>query len=536
MLLKDIFDWKDPKLFSEQSIIRRSLVFFIVVICNFLIAIESYAVSMSGDLLRGAYAIDYNRRQWTAIIFVMGFAIVPPIFSFFTSRFTPKVYFSIGNLVFMVGSWMGGLSTSYYILLLGRLITGIGSGIVSLSTLYFLKRTTHESKHSFIASLNSNLIGVGVFLGMGIGGMISQTLHWRMAFFLDAVLCIFVFIVTWIIFKEHEAFTPRTPIDWVAYLYYLTFLVCITVFFSQVKSPWNTLGWVSEFSLLFAFLTILFFILLVVRCKRSQNPLFDLKLMENRSFKLLCIAAGLVGFTMYGSIINDIGLLVSEFQYEHVTTGLILATYGIALFMSGVLVFFIKGIKPIVFVLIGILVIGISFFAHHALTIQSQPKDVAGLLILRGIGTGICLHSMLSAIQERVPQEKVAQASTIISVFRMVIGTISLSLIYLITVTRQVYHTTRFAEQVDIYSGRFKQYIREFQLYGEKKASQNWEEAASRAKRYVIENLYTQAHIAAMNDALYIFAWVCVILVILMGLNEWVISAKKETYLEHKFD
>lgn len=525
--LKDIFNWNDPKLFSMESIIRRSIVFSIVVISNILIAIESFGVLISDDLLQGYYAIDHNRKLWVGSIFLMGVATVPPIFCFFSSRFTTKTCFSIGLVIFMMGGFFGGLCTNYYLLLLFRLVTGFGAGIIMMGSGVILKRIATTSLHPMMLSFSSNLFGLGIFIGMIIGGIIGQSLNWRLVFFLDAILCGIALIFIWTTFKQIKEFTPRTKIDWIAYIYFLGFIACFATFFSQVKEPWNTLGWRSDFSFALALSAVIFFALLLMRCHRSANPLINLTLFKNKSFTLLCLASFLVGFTMFGCLISYIFLLIGFFEYEHITTGLVLSIYGISVFISGMLAFFVKGVKPIFFILLGLSCIVISFFINHALTIQSEPIDIIQLMILRGVGTGFCMQPIINLVSDRVPEESGPDALKTILIFRQFAACVSASFINVITVMREAYHSLRFGEEVDIYSGRFRQYVRQFQLYAETSASENWEEAASRAKKYIIDNVRLQSHIASFDDALFIFAWIIIAVIVCLGLNELLIYIRE---------
>lgn len=532
--LKDIFNWNNPQLFERDSVIRRSFVFAIVIISNILIAFETFGVLISDDILQGYYAIDDNRKVWVGLIFLVGIAMVTPIFSVFTSNFTAKVYFSIGLAIFMVGSLLAGLCTNYYLLIFFRVITGFGAGVVACGSITILRRVAHTSLHGFTSSLNTNLFGLGITFGMIIGGIIGQSLHWRLAFFLDVFLCIFDFLLIWIMFKQRYEFTPKLATDWIAYIYFLGFITSLVVFFTQVKAPWNTLGWRSDFSHAFALSAIIFVILLVRKCCKSSNPLFNVSLFKNRSVTLLCFASFLVGFTLFGCLLNYIFLLIGYFEYEHITTGLVLCVYGASLFLTGMGAFFMKNVKPVFFVLAGLLCIAVSFFLNHAVTIQSEPKDILLLHILRGMGTGLCLQPITDLLNSRVAEEDGPDALKLILVFRQLAGFITSPIIMTVTTMRQAYHSLRFGEEVDIYSGRFKYYVRQFQLHAERATSKNWEEAVKRTKEYIISNIQDQAHVAAFNDALFVFAWACVVVALLIGLNEALIYVQEREVLKEQ--
>lgn len=512
---KDIFHWSDPKLFSVDSPVRKFFVLFIVVLANLLIGVESFGVTISIDDIQGYFGIDETRRSWISVLFFIGIAIPTPIFTYFSNRFTKKVCYTIGLSLLIMGCFICGISTSYYELLAGRLITGIGAGFIFSCTIFIIKRMIKPQFHGVALTLNTYMgFGLGIALALLVGGVIGQSSHWRLAFFIDVFIGIVCLFLLWIFFKEvRDTLTEKVPVDFLEYIYFLGLLGSLVIFFSQVKAPWNTLGWRSTFSLSLVFLIVLFLVLLIARYEKVKVPLFPFFLLKNKNLTLACIGIMILGMLMFGGITQFIYMLRTSFQYEHITVGLVLSVFGFSIFAFGMLTLFVKTIPPVYFILLGFVLVAISCFVNHALTFQSEPKDIMFFLSLRGAGIGLALQPLTLFALQSLPEEEGEHAGRLIGCCQQIIGGTASSIISMAIVMRQAFHNLRYGEQVDVYAAHTQNFLRTWKIRMEDVTGESSYQAIKQAKTYLIENLKTQSHIASFDDAFFVIGWVSVIFI-----------------------
>jgi len=513
--------WSDPKLLSVDSHLRKALVLFIVLLSNLLIGVESFGVTIGIDDIQGYLAIDEPRRSWISVLFFIGIAIPTPIFTYFSNRYTKKVCHAIGLGLLVLGCFICGASFNFYQLLMGRLITGIGAGFIFACTPMIIKRVLDPKWHKTAIMLNTYLgFGLGVAFALLVGGSIAQTSHWRMAFFIDVIMGVICLLLLWLFFKEvRDVLTPRVPVDFWEYVYFLGFLGSLVIFWSQVKAPWNTLGWRSTFSLSFAFLSLFFTTLLILRYEKVKDPLFPFFLLKHKNLFFACFGVMILGALIFGGTTQFIYLLRGYYHYEHITIGLVLSVFGFTILLFGMVPLFLQNVAPIKFVFIGFSLMAISCFINHTMTFLSEPIEIMFFLCLRGAGIGLAMHPLSLFAMEGLEEANLEPSGRLLGSCQQIIGGIGSSLVSTMTVMREAFHGLRYGEQMDIYSARTQNLLRSWKFHLEGVTGQSSYLATKEAKRHLINNVKTQAHIAAFDDVFFVMGWVAVAFVVLLAVH-----------------
>jgi predicted MFS family arabinose efflux permease len=514
--VKELFHWYSPALFKEGSVLQKVAIFFVLLIVNLFIGLESFGVTISDDLFRGYYDLNQDQTGWINTMFLIGKCAATPSYIYLCQRFTVKKTFCIGLGSFIVGNLFSGLSVSYFFLLFLRFFTGASGGLAASSSEMILRQVVHSELHPHANALSTTLFGGGFAIAQIIGGVVGQSLHWRSVFFIDVVVVAIAFILIWGALQEKKIEHPSNlRVDYWSYLYYVLGFGMLVLFFTQVKAPWNTLGWRSDFSLINAAVVILLVGLFVRRCRKDRDPVFHVDLFKHPLMILMGLIALVMGFSIWSGT-RVVSMLINDFQYEHITTGLILSMFGVAIFVAGGIVFLLRRASPFYFVMIGLIFVASSCFAHHAITLQSSPRDITMVLVLRGLGVGMCLYPIGEFLKLRVHPDLEQKCGVMVVTAKAIGAGLVSPIMSVIVVMRQAYHNLRFGEQMNIYSAAFKNYVRGFQLHAEVDVSQNWTEAKNRAVGYVIQNTTTQSNVLSLNDAFFLLGWLTIALI--MGL------------------
>jgi len=113
---------------------KQKSVVIALLISTFLTAIEGTIVSTAMpkivEDLGGSHLYT-----WVISIYLLAIVISTPIFGKMADLYGRKLMFTIGTLVFLVGSMLSGLSQNMEQLVIFRLIQGIGAGALSTSLL-----------------------------------------------------------------------------------------------------------------------------------------------------------------------------------------------------------------------------------------------------------------------------------------------------------------------------------------------------------------------------------------------------------------
>ncbi len=505
---------------TERTSSRRQwILLFTIISVNLNIIMEALADAVPLNVIQGYLAIDDVRTDWinnTFLIF-LGMCVPPAIY--LSRRYGFRKLFLIGTIFFISGSFLTGLSTTYYELLAYRALAGIGSGLVFPISLTIIKRTFVNSHEGLAISLYIGVsFGLGFTLGPIIGGIFGQVFMWRSMYFFIALLnipCLFLILR----FMEETKRYPTDRFDALSFIYFVLFLISTLTVLTQAKAPWNTLGWRSGFTISCLFILVGSLTLLIFHYQRITSPLFALSLFKSSRFSIICICMGCVGIMLFGADVIFISLLENVFHYERIRTGMAVSVIGIVFLLTGAFVSSLSKKVPLeFFALFGVFLLATGCFLNHSLTFKSELKDILWLFVMRAAGVGFSLGPLTAMALKGIPDDLAGQGASIVTICRQVGAAFGSSAIALIATSRNAFHLLRFGEQVDVYSAKYRYYMQSFRLFLGKGGAQSAKEISDEAKQYVIENIRAQSELLSYNDAFFIFGCVFSVLFFVIGI------------------
>src|SRR5690606_13368508 len=111
--------------------------------------------------------------------------------------------FTIGTLVFLVGSMLSGLSQNMEQLVIFRLIQGIGAGALSTIPFTIIGDVFDFNMRAKIQGWMSSVWGIAGIFGPLAGGFIVDTISWHWIFFMNLPFGIISLILLWVALHEH---------------------------------------------------------------------------------------------------------------------------------------------------------------------------------------------------------------------------------------------------------------------------------------------------------------------------------------------
>jgi len=170
------------------------LLFFTLL--EFLIYYDRGGLAAGLQQLRATYDINQTLGGVLGGAYLFGYCTTAPFFAYL-ANFTPPLKMSAwGMFAWVLAVFLGGLSRSYWVLLICRIITGVGeSSFLSIAST-MIDFMAPSSKRSLWLSLFYSAIPIGYALGEAAGGIIVDVTwsffpsneSWRMIFVVEAVL------------------------------------------------------------------------------------------------------------------------------------------------------------------------------------------------------------------------------------------------------------------------------------------------------------------------------------------------------------
>lgn len=155
-----------------------------LIMAGFLCMLNETLLNMALKKFMVQFSMSANAVQWlsTGYMLIMGIAI--PVSALLIQTFTTRQLFLTSVTIFLIGTILSSLSTTFTILLIGRLIQAVGTGILIpniVNTLLIINPVDKRGKALGIFNL---VMFCAPAIGPTVSGLIIQSLSWRWLFFM----------------------------------------------------------------------------------------------------------------------------------------------------------------------------------------------------------------------------------------------------------------------------------------------------------------------------------------------------------------
>ncbi|MBM7662168.1 EmrB/QacA subfamily drug resistance transporter [Bacillus mesophilus] len=271
---------------------KPRLVVIALLIATFLTAIEGTIVSTAMPKIVGDLG-GSTLYTWVISIYLLAMVISTPVFGKLADLYGRKLMFTIGTIIFLVGSGLSGLSQTMEQLVLFRGIQGIGAGALTPILFTIIGDVFEFKMRAKMQGWLSSVWGVAGIIGPLTGGFIVDTISWHWIFFINIPFGIVSLLILWISFHEHIE-KKKHVID---YAGILTFAICMSSFLYALtllrEYKHMTESIVSLF--IVALIGLLLFIWLQLK---GKEPMLPLSLFKNRFITIANVAGFLLGFIL----------------------------------------------------------------------------------------------------------------------------------------------------------------------------------------------------------------------------------------------
>src|SRR5271169_2704110 len=123
-------DIKQENVPSEKGPLAQKWKVLISVIFGvFMVILDTTVVNIAFPTLRAEFGASLNDSQWIISIYVLSIGIGTPLSGFLANRFGMKRTYLLGLGIFILGSFICGISPTLPLLVAARAFQGFGGGI-----------------------------------------------------------------------------------------------------------------------------------------------------------------------------------------------------------------------------------------------------------------------------------------------------------------------------------------------------------------------------------------------------------------------
>jgi MFS family permease len=366
---------------------------------------------------------------WMLMGFLLVTAVLVVTFGRLGDQYGRARLFNLGFLIFTLASigcalvWSDGAAGALEIIVL-RVVQGVGGAMVMANSTAIITDAFPADRRGFALGVNQVAALAGSFLGLVIGGVLSEW-DWRAVFWVSVPVGVWG---TWMGYRTlHDK--PRDParrvtIDWWGNLTFGVGLIAVLVAITYGLQPYggHTMGWTSPKVLSGLIGGVVLLIVFGVIETRVEDPMINLRLFRIRAFAagqaVNLLAAMSRGGLQFMLIIWLQGIWLPLHGYNFADTPLWAGIYMLPLTIG----FLIAGpasgavsdrFGARAFATGGLLLTAATFVGLIALPANFNYELFALLLGFNGIGMGLMAAPNSAAIMNAVPAEQRGAASGI---------------------------------------------------------------------------------------------------------------------------
>jgi EmrB/QacA subfamily drug resistance transporter len=372
---------------------------------------------------------------WVVTIYLLTSTISVPFWGKLSDIYGRKPMFMIGIVIFLIGSALSGLSQNMGMLILFRGFQGIGAGSlfpVALAVIGDLFTPAERGKYQ---GLFGGVFGVAFIVGPLVGGFLTEQVSWNWIFYVNIPIGILALVVISRLLptvKNARAERNFDVLGGVIFTIAITLLLIGLTNKGLTNAATHQLNDFTDPSVGGLVLGGLIGIALFIWAEsRAVEAIVPLDLFRIRTYTSSMIATFFAAFAFFGAII----FLPRWFQFVH---GFSPTNSGLAALPLMVGLIFSSIVSGLVVARTGrykwmtvgaIILMAIATLLMTQLTAETPLVVVWFWMFLAGLGVGPTFSVFTIIVQNAVPFSKLGVATSNLTFFRQIGGTVALAFV-----------------------------------------------------------------------------------------------------------
>ena len=364
---------------------------------------------------------------WAITIYLLTSTISVPFWGKLSDIYGRKPIFMIGIVIFLIGSALSGLSQNMGMLILFRGIQGIGAGSLFPVALAIIGDLFTPQERGKYQGLFGAVFGIAFVVGPLIGGFLTENVGWHWIFYVNIPIGIVSLIVIQRLLPTVKTASATRNFDLIGGAIFTVAMVFLLVGLTNKQFGEWTDPTVGGFILVGLIGTVLF----ILAEARAKEPIVPLDLWRNRTYSASMVSTFFAAFAFFGAIV----FLPRWFQvvesFSPTNSGLAALPLMVGLIASSIgSGFLVSRTGRYKWLLVGaIALMGFATLLMTQLT-KDTPVPIVWLwMFIAGLGVGPTFSVFTIVIQNAVPFRQLGVATSNLTFFRQIGGTIALAFV-----------------------------------------------------------------------------------------------------------
>ena len=366
---------------------------------------------------------------WAVTVYLLTSTISGPIYGKLSDLFGRRPILLGAVILFLAASVGAGFSQEMWQFLLFRGLQGLGGGAVFPVALAVVADIYTPVERGKYLGLFGAVFGLSSVVGPAVGGLITDLVSWNWIFFVNVPVGLISLIVLWRLLPAIKRPDAARNIDYIGAAVFAAAIAPFLIGLTNKSGP-PVRDWTDPLVGGLIALGLALGVLFIWIESRVKEPIVPLGLFRIRAVAISVLATFLVGFGFFGAIIflprwfqTVAGASATESGYNllPLVIGMIFAAVA-----AGQIVARTHRYK---LMMIGSLVL-LSFALFLMTNLQADTdRPVLWLwMVLAGLGIGPSLAVFTLVVQNAVAPQMIGAATSSVSFFQQIGGTIGLTI------------------------------------------------------------------------------------------------------------
>ena len=365
---------------------------------------------------------------WVVTATLLTTTISTPIWGKLADLTNRKVLIQVALIISVVAAALAGLSQNVGTLIAFRALQGIGAGGLMALAMVLISDIISPRERGKYMGLMGAIMAVSQIGGPLLGGVLTDTVSWRLNFFVGLPFAIAAIVVL-----QRTLHLPPIPRRIVKIDYWGALLISagVSTLLLWVTFAGNNFEWVSWQSAVMVVGSVLALVAAVLVEKSAVEPIIPLHLFKNRTFVLAVVASVAVGVAMFGTAVFLSQYMQVARGKTPTESGLLTIPMIIGTFVASTLIgqLITRTGRYKSFMVAGGVFLVASLFALSTIDYHTSFVLISVYLFFLGASMGMLMQNLVLAVQNTLDVSEMGAGTSTVAFFRTLGGAIGVSVL-----------------------------------------------------------------------------------------------------------